>query len=536
MARERTDLLHDAVKINGYYIEDLVTGYRTIKATGRESLAKEIEMYESAADGARLKSSRFPERSIEIEFHVHRGNLADLRESMHKLQTVLNVENAQIIFNDDYGCYYTGTPIMDNKIEDFKNAASGTFVITCLDPFKYSLTETTVNLSTYSETVKDEEGNVSTITSRVLTTNNQGGYKTFPTFDVQFATDEDAQGGMGSDADCGYVLLAKGGTDYSIQIGNDAEKDTTTVTEVAQDFKKTRGSFNGLNTPTPPSTTYSFQGSSKIETAAANGPGLKVNGYGTAQTKKFYGPLVVYDIGHDLTGAFDFTWKQVTACHKNTATGKKQQGALWVFFLDSNNVIKYGVGVQKAKDSTLAAAVYYYTTSSGLIRYSDASLEYTNWMGFKSDTDTVGRLGTNYIRRYQDSDGEWVVSFKLNLLNDDSSIDISDSPVNLRKVGFFFGRWGTTGFFSNRVTEAKLVNGNFDNVNTFSSGDLAVVDVGAAEIKLNTAVRNDLGDYANDWSDMYLDVGANTIYTQHSDWVTPGFEPNITMKYRKRWL
>ena len=536
MTRERTDLLHDAVKINGNYIEDLVTGYRTIKATGRESLVKEVEMYDSATDGALLKKTRFPERSIEVDFFVRRGNLADLRESMHKLQTVLNVENAQIIFNDDYGCYYTGTPVMEAKVEDLKNAATGTFVITCLDPFKYSLTETTVNISSYSETVTDEEGNTSTVTSNVLTTNNQGGYKTYPSFDVQFATDEDAQGGMGSDADCGYVLFAKGGTDYSIQIGNDAEKDTVTTTEVAQDFKKTRGSFNGLNTPNPPSTTYSFQGSSKIETVAANGPGLKVNGYGTAQTKKFYGPLVVYDIGHDLTGAFEFTWKQVTACHKTTATGKKQQGALWVFLLDSSNVIQYGLGIQKAKDSTLNGAEYAYVRGSAPYKVSDIDLAYTNWMGFKSKTDTTGRLGTNRIRRYQDSDGDWALAFKLNADQDEAFIDYTDSPVNIRKIGFFFGRWGSTGFFSNRVTEAKLVNGNYDNVNSFGSGDLAVVDVGAAEIRLNSAVRNDLGDYANDWSDMYLDVGSNTIYTQISPWVMAGYEPTITMRYRKRWL
>lgn len=534
MTRERTDLLEDAVKINGQYIEDLVTGYRTIKAKGRESLAKEVETYENGSDGERLKSTRYPVREIEVDFHVHRNSLADMRESMHKLQTVLNVENAEFIFNDDYTCYYIGTPVMEASVDDMKNAASGSFVIHCLDPFKYDTSETTVNISTYSESITDEEGNTTTVTSNVLTTNNQGGYKTFPVFDVEFATDENAQGSIGSNADCGYVLFSKGGTDYSIQIGDDAEKDIITTTEVNQDFKKDRGNFNGLNTPTPPSAKYAFQGSSKIETVTANGPGLKINSYGTAQTNKFYGPLVVYDIGHDMTGAFEFTWKQVTACNKTTATGKKQMAALWVFMLDSNNVIQYGVGVQKSKSSTLAGDEYYYTASDGLFRVMSIDLSYTNYLGFKKTTDTTGRLGTNYLRRYQDADGDWVVDFKFNHSDDFQSFSYNN--VGIRKVGFFFGRYGTTGFFSNRVTEAKLVNGAFDNINSFGSGDVASVDVGAAEIILNNQIRNDLGDYANDWSDMSLDVGSNIIYTQHSDWVPAGYEPTISMRYRKRWL
>jgi len=207
-----------------------------------------------------------------------------------------------------------------------------------------------------------------------------------------------------------------------------------------------------------------------------------------------------------------------------------------VFLLNSSNVIQYGIGIDKYKASTLNAAVYVYTADAGFYRFSDASLEYTNWMGFKSNTDTVGRLSTNWIRRYQDDNGDWALSFKMNLFEDENVIDCRASATDIRKVGFYFGKYGSNALFTNRVTEAKLVNGDFDNVNSFGSGDTVTVDVGAAEITKNGKVSNGLGDYSNNWSDMYLDVGSNTIYTQHSDWVTVGYEPTITMRYRKRWL
>ena len=52
---DRTDLQHDAFTLNGVYLEDVISGYKTYLAEGRESLDKKIETYTNGTDGETLK-------------------------------------------------------------------------------------------------------------------------------------------------------------------------------------------------------------------------------------------------------------------------------------------------------------------------------------------------------------------------------------------------------------------------------------------------------------------------------------------------
>lgn len=577
---ERTDLNHDAFKINGLYLEDLIAdytlttdtavnslksyfslsgglyskvtpvgnenpstqgwyekgirGYMTYKAEGRESLDKQIETYTNGSDGETVKRTRFPIRKIQISYLVEGTSLADLRTKMHKLQTRLNVNKAEIVFNDDPNCYYIATPVMSTSISDAHNAVMGTFDLVCHDPFKYDKTLTEVNTSSHTDTVKDEDGNTSTVTSTVLTTDNSGGYEAFPIFQVQFATDENASGSVGSNADCGYVLFQKGGTDYSVQIGDDQEKDTTTTTVVSHNFKKSnKGSFTDTNTVTPFRDLLAFNGSSKADTK-----GLRINST-TTVSKKFHGPLALYTIASAdrPTADFSLNWKQVMACSKETATGKKERGAFWIMLMDANNVVKFAYGIEKSSGSSLNGKEYFYTYTDGITSGEKVSLKYTGEAGYEDKTDTTGKLSDlSIIRKVEtiDSEPHNSVTFTTPF----SARNITEpTACTIAKIGIFLGQYGSSpAMHSNRVTNVKFVNGAFDLVNSFGSGDLAIVDCGKAEIILNDKSAADLGDVGNNWEDMYLDVGTNTIYVQWSDWVNASYLPTVKMKYRKRWL
>ena len=578
---DRTDLQHDAFKLNGEYLEDLISGYvlstdtavnsgkvyfslsggkytkvtpvgtenpttsgwyekdgygyTTYKAVGRESLEKDIDSYENGTDGETLKRSRFPKRNIEISFIVHGDSLADLRDKMHKLQTALNVENAEIIFNDDASNYYTATPVIGQTVSEAKNAASGTYNLVCHDPFKYSKTLTTVETTTYTETITDEDGNTSSVTSQVLTTNNTGGYKTYPAFQVQFATDEE-DSELGTDADCGYVLFAKGGTDYSVQIGDDQEKDIVTHTNINHVFAANKkGGFTDTNTITPLRDTWAYNGSSK-----ATAKGLMINAT-TNVSKKFHGPMSVYTAptGYHCLGEFTVTWKQVVSCHSKTATGKKQCGCLWIMLLDNSNNVLFGYGVEKSNTTKLTGNRYVYDYVNG-IRSSSCSFVYTSSMGHKNTSDTTGRLATCSIKRKLTYDDQNVLTDCRTIIHDPWGTEwavVEDEPAAVYKVAFFFGKYASAAaLYSERVTQVSFINGGVDEVNTFGSGDYVEVDCSKAEITMNTKNADSLGDVGNDWEDMYLDVGTNTMYVQYSPWITSGYEPTVTMTYRKRWL
>lgn len=528
---DRTDLPVEAVKINGSYLEDLIPGYMTIKTSGREALEADVEWYNSTgADGNNILRTRMPARTITVEFFIQGTDLTDMRSKLRELNKLLDIREASFIFNDEADCFYKGKPTIGNDFADYKNACSGSWSILCEDPYKYANTETVVPLSTRTDTITDEEGNTTTVTSRVLADHNDG-CKVYPVFDVEFATDTDASGVTGSDADCGYVLFAKGGTDYAVQIGDNKEEDIVTSTRINQDFSKGLGGFAVNNNTEPRHSSEVHQGTIKYQSAASNGVGVKASSYGTAVESKYYGPFAIKDIGYNMTGEFKLTWKQVLACALDTAVGKKQRGSFWIYLLDSNNVALYGFGVNKRSDSNLKATPYYYTQEIGAVSLGSIDLSYTGPLGYKSKTDT-GRNSENFIERYQENE-EWRIRF-----GGIGSADVydGDAAKTVRKVALFFGKFGSNALNSNRVTNVKLIDGDFDQTNSFGSGDKVTVDCAKAEIILNNKVANELGDYGNNWEDMYLDSGNNIIYVQYSEWINSEYLPEVEMRYRKRWL
>lgn len=532
---DRTDLQHDAFQINGTYLEDVISGYITAKAAGRESLDKQVTTYDNGTDGAVIQRTRFPARTIEITFVLTGTSLADMRDKMHQLQTRLNVQGAEIIFNDDPNSYYIATPVMQNTVNEAKNTAYGTYNLLCYDPFKYSKTLTTVQTTSKTETVTDESGTSSSVTSTVLTTDNSGGYKTFPTFTVQFATDESASGAVGSNADCGYVLFAKGGTNYSVQIGDDQEKDTGTVTDVSHDFTSgANGVFTANNSISPFKSNLSYNGSVKTTSK-----GLMINS-ATTVAKKFHGPFAVYTLANPAANEFTLEWQHVFACSKTTATAKKQSGAIWIALLDSSNNVKLAYGLEKSSTTNQNAKEYTYDYNAGLGPARTVDVSYTGVNGYEDSFDTSGRRSTISMKRYLDYDDDNNVVGATTVVHTAEGFDYGiqeSSPATIAKIAVFFGNYASNAaMYSNRLTKLTFINGNVDLVNSFGSGDVAVVDCGKAEISLNNKLTPNLGDAGNNWEDMYLDVGTNTIYVQWSEWVNASFLPTVTMTYRKRWL
>lgn len=223
----------EALQINGEYIEHLIDGYRTLSVSGREALSSEIETTETGIrDGSTKKSKRYPARTIIVKYQLLAATNEAFREAYNKLGGILNVEDAELIFNDEQDKFYTGTPSAIGEVEPGTNKVIGEFEILCVDPFKYSVVE-------YEATPTLEE-------STILVDYN-GTYKSYPILEAAFfneneaSDDDESSVALTGSGDCGYVAFFND-KEKIIQLGDPKEEDVETYaksqTLINYNFKK----------------------------------------------------------------------------------------------------------------------------------------------------------------------------------------------------------------------------------------------------------------------------------------------------------
>jgi predicted phage tail component-like protein len=198
-ASEDYVLPSEALKINGAYIEDQISGYRTLSVSGREAFSPEIETYSTGVrDGSKTKSKRFPERIITVKYQLLAESSEAFREAYNKLGGILNVDDAELIFNDEQDKFFIGTPCGIEAVEPGRNSVVGEFEILCVDPFKYSVVE-------YEATPDLDAGSI--------LIDYNGTYKAYPTLEADFhsetevAEDGVTAGTLTGKGDCGYVAF-----------------------------------------------------------------------------------------------------------------------------------------------------------------------------------------------------------------------------------------------------------------------------------------------------------------------------------------
>lgn len=215
-ASEEYVLPSEALKINGEYIEDLIPGYRTLNVSGREALSPEIISYSTGVrDGSKMQSKRYPERIIIVTYQLIASSNEDFRAAYNKLGRILDVEDAELIFNDEQDKFYIGTPCTIGEVEPGKNAVVGTIEILCMDPFKYSVIE-------YEATPNIDDGSI--------LIDYNGTYKSFPILEADFFKEEDVAADgetantLTGGGDCGYVAFFNEDAKI-IQLGDPDEAD-----------------------------------------------------------------------------------------------------------------------------------------------------------------------------------------------------------------------------------------------------------------------------------------------------------------------
>lgn len=544
---EGTSLPSEALKINGAYLENTVTGYRTLYVKGREMLAPDIETYETGVrDGSTLQSKRFPARTITVGYQLIASSAEAFRAAFNALNAALDVEEAELIFADEPDKFFIGTPCGRGDVPTGRNAITGEFDILCADPFKYSCTE-------YEVTPTLDDGTTFAI-------QYNGTYRSYPTLVAEFADeDDDTAGGLTGSGDCGYVAFLSDDAAI-IQLGDPDEPDTenyaksqTLTKQIFTSYNATVASKWPINTGRTSSSAVTATGTVVVGKDAGNVRMLVANSYGTGT--EWHGPSITRTIPADASGHvgaknFRLSYKQ-RMCMGQGKKDTKQRGlfqCLLVNVSGSKRTIVAGLSVNKNKTGKQALLKLYVNGKTVHTQYID--LTYHNkYFGYKKVvTEKIKKKGkvikkkriiqpalSSTIRKYGKT-----VTFNIGGIQKAFKASaIANTEVH--EITFLMGKYASvTPLTYNGLFWAKFISDSCETFrdipNKFSAGDVVEADCEDGEIYLNDARAPELGALGNDWETFCLEPGTNQIGVAWSDWVPAGSAPNCKIRYREVFL
>jgi predicted phage tail component-like protein len=201
----------EALMLNGEFIENLIPGYKTLQVIGREALSAELSTFETGSrDGVGLAYKKYPARYITVRYQLIAESSEAFRNAFNQLAAILNVEEAELIFNDEPDKFFVGTPEEIGEVPGGTNSVIGEFVLFCADPFKYSVQE-------YEAEPE--------LTDNSFLIDYNGTYKAYPTLEAEFYNEDEAEKDLTGDGDCGYVAFFNE-NEKIIQLGDPNETDT----------------------------------------------------------------------------------------------------------------------------------------------------------------------------------------------------------------------------------------------------------------------------------------------------------------------
>lgn len=546
-------LLSEAFKINGEYIEDAIPGYRTLSVSGREALSPELSAYETGTrDGASIKNKRYPARTITVKYQLIAENSGAFRVAYNQLARMLDVEEAEFIFNDESDKFFVGTPCSIGRVEPGRNSVIGEFEILCTDPFKYSVEEYVVEAVDTEDF--DEEGN--TVKGKSFIMDYKGTYKSYPVLEADFynenETSEDGESTtpLTGDGDCGFVMFVTE-EGKMVLLGDpdeaDGEEFEPSQTLANQNFNNAGAwgtAVQGLwaqNVGVAPLNGLAQNGTFNIKQLTKNPADYYLTPKSWGSGNKWHGSTITRTLPADETGdvgAENFT---LTYSQRMRIKGTTELGSFHALVASGSGdarKILCGVNVSKGKSgktATLEFIVNGVVVDSQSIDITANNIYFGDDKAETKKAAAIKPVRTSVIKKSGDT-----VSFNIGGIKKSfKSPEIAETKAT--QVTFAFGRYGTkTVLNKNGLYSAKFVKDNCTDwrevPNKFSTADVVTADCRTGEIKLNNASTPEYGALGNDWEEFYLTHGTNQISIAYSDWVLPEYAPTFKLRYREVFL
>ena len=571
----RTDIPAEAVSINGLFIEDAISGYTTIKTSGREALSINLNTYDvGTADGERVKSSRYPSRTIKVDFFLHGTSMTDMRSKINHLNNILAQGESDFVFNDEDDKFFTGTPVMQTDVTDYKNSMRGTFEIYCAYPFKRSIAVKTVSPTAIHST--DAE----------FTIAYGGNYPAKPILRAEFAGALSG-GDWSQDGDCGFVAWTDA-EENIVQVGNTEAIELDPSLTAGQIVNRTFTTLTGFSTSGGATWGNKTVSGSLSADQTINDPywhngagqSLKyaVPTYGTSSD--WHGPIAYYPVS---TGMVNY---EISCMHRMAVSANAQCGTfeLGAYNIDNGNYkLLTGFVIEKSVNGTNGTVRYivngtqvgtdgidlsYYNTNFGYCR-KDAI--YTTQYYTVKVTKTVKKKGKKKKTTVTETRTRSVLSgYKYSQSNLNSSIKKAGSIITFKvgnlatrtftvadventaahNISMHFGQNGSiAALHTNAVDSLKCIRMGgpkfTDYQNTFTSGDVVDADTNDATVTLYRSGSQagdgmlvpQYGALGNDWEDFVLRPNSsNTIAVTWSPWVDPDYKPTLSILYNEVYL
>lgn len=484
------DLPSEAMQVNGVYLENEISGYRTLYTEGRETLTTEISTIDSDyTDGAIEDSVHDLSRMIRVWFQLTTKSPQDFREKFNRLNRILRERDSLFIFEDEPDKFFRGTKTDITEIEPGKLMTKGCIEITCNDPYKYSVDEKSATLVSSGDAVIDYEGSK----------------ESYPVFTASMA------GGPN-----GYLTFSNQ-TGALIRFGDTTSADSQQPDEtVIFEQKYNEMSLWDINSADIPA----YGGSTRIQNGTITPPALnlKPGSYGSG-VNAWHGVAVSRSVL--ASASFRFDWDH--AFWQEDGTSKRTEFVCTVSDANGSEI----AGVRYAYDRSRAA------NKIDIELYIRGTLrENMEAVSFHSNSFTGGGRGKSSISK----SGDYIL---FDIAGREYGVTVKSlENTEAVKVNFFFGTYGSSAgmevsrIYSSAFTAYSSVR-VIGSAYRFRKGDVVAVDCKEAAPYLNGVLQYGLGDIRNEWQGMKLVPGKNVITCQASSW-SKGVVFEI--RYREAWL
>lgn len=480
-------------KIDGQYIDDLITGFRTLGVDGREELDLDVVSSEiDTSDGGRYMRRRIKSRTLKVHFYLSDDTAAGFSAKFNALKNKLHsIKESQIIFSDDAGVYFTGTFRKLTLAYKGSEVTRGTIEIFCADPFKYAVSETVINA-----------------VNGQITAEYGGTYPAHPILTAQSELH-----------DCGFYSF-EDEAGHLIQIGNPDEEDREEIPDDDYAYESIDANFGSNYEPYAPTwypgyarLLYGYEtGSIGFRSAPAYVYALPELPGGEPNT--YFGPA----LGASMNKLPNFT---CSFLHWFEPSGN-QGGGFDIYFNNTGGGNICGVCIRRNKGDVIKA---YLIVKGNVVKTTTYTLA-SNPFGGAWHTETISKyLGTVNF----DVGG---VTFSV------TDPDLADRSYDIKNISFIiYKQPGADQIGANNALKNIQYRGypntSIDFHNIIPMRGLVEVDTGSGEISVNGDAQPDIGSIYNDFEGFKLAAGENTIACSSSGWVDDAV---YTMRYREVYL
>lgn len=495
----------EALSINGEYLENIVPGYRTLNAQGRELLGTEIEsMQVGGTDGERYKRARKPTREITVEYQLVSSSPAEFRERFNKLAAAINVQQAQLIFADEPDKYFVGSLEEVDDVAPGRLNVTGSFTFFCATPYKYAITKKTA-VNDGSNLITLQNDGTATIPIDLLAT---------------FAGDN------------GYIGFTL--DDRFYQVGNPGEVDGETyqATEILFDDHLTQDRGWSVNEGITPSVTmvreqigtWGYKVEVPGEGIAGEGYVYPID-YGAGDS--WHGPALTKTVPADENGKYPRDFFSTWRFDFNTAGGSnpgQRAGHQSITFSDTDDNVIVSVVFEDNNYSLERSDMAIYIGNTRAWDSKNTTSFYVTGRGDGAPTCSVEKIGDQITVRFTYGGVQRTL--------------LTTAPdVDLRKVTLYCAQYKSYAPMTNNLLRALQVRKHnvdkWDDIPNFlAAGDTVELDSATNSLYINDLTNWDRVDIGS--QPLLLAPGTHTLGFAVSEFSMT--VPKVEVSWRERWL